>query len=81
MTETQVSLAAARGVESLLKAARDLMLDAERMATDGGLKMVAFWIRDRVGSLNGELLIEVRATVEALEKEQAERLAKENGSL
>jgi hypothetical protein len=69
-------LNAARAVESLLNAARDLMNDAEAIATDGGLTMMAFWIRSRIESLNGQLLKEIRATVEALEKQQAEQADK-----
>jgi hypothetical protein len=65
------SLTAARQVESLLTAARDLLRDAEGVATDGRLGMIAKWIRDRIESLNGELLVEVRATVSALERQQA----------
>jgi hypothetical protein len=72
MTDTQAALASARGVESLVTAARDLLADAQRMADDGRLPTIARWIADRVESLDGELLKEVRATVEALEKRQAE---------
>jgi hypothetical protein len=65
-------LAAAYAVESLLAAARDLLSDAELLAKDGQLSAIAFWIRNRVDSLDGELINEVRATIEALEKRQAE---------
>jgi hypothetical protein len=71
MTNAVEPLTAARQVESLLTAARDLLLDAEGVATDGGLKMIAKWIRDRVETLDGELLKEVRAIVEVLEQQQA----------
>jgi hypothetical protein len=73
MTDAAQSLNAARAVDSLLNAARDLMNDAEGIATDGGLPMLAFWIRDRIESLNGQLLVEVRATVAALEQQQANK--------
>ena len=72
MTHIVQPLAAARGVESLLTAAKELLLDAESEATDGRLRMIAQWIRERIDSLDDELLKEVRATVVALEKRQAE---------
>jgi hypothetical protein len=70
MTETTEPLTAARSVESLLAAAKDLLLDAEGVAKDGQLTAIAHWIRERIDSLDNELLKEVRATVEALEKRQ-----------
>jgi hypothetical protein len=70
MTHIVQPLAAARSVESLLVAAKELLLDAESEAKDGRLLMIAKWIRERIDSLDNELLKEVRATVEALEKRQ-----------
>lgn len=71
MTDDTEKLDAACAVESLLDAAKDLMSNAESVAADGELKMIAFWIRDRIESLNGELLKEVRGTIEAIEMRQA----------
>ena len=68
MTNATQPLAAARGVESLLTAARDLLIGAEDMAKDGRLTAIAYWIRQRIDSLDDELLKEVRAIVEALGK-------------
>jgi hypothetical protein len=68
----ELSLASARGAESLLIAAKDLLLDAESEAKDGQLTSIAQWIRARIDSLDDELLPEVRATVKMLEKRQAE---------
>lgn len=76
MTRTQTSLAAARGVESLIKAARELLADAQVMADEGRLLMISKWLGERVESLDDELLKEVRATVEALEKQRAEEADK-----
>lgn len=69
---TDDHLLAARAVENLLGRARNLLLDAQRCADDGRLLMIGRWIKERVESLDSELLVEVRATVKALEKRQAE---------
>jgi hypothetical protein len=74
MTNAAQPLAAARGVESLLIGARDVLLDAEVLAKDGRLLMISRWIRERIDSLDDELLKEVRATVEALERRQAKEI-------
>ena len=74
MTVPTQPLNAARVVESLLTSARDLLLDAEAAARDGQFVGIAQWIRERIDRLDGELLKEVRANVEALEKRQAEEI-------
>ena len=63
------TLAAVRSVDSLLTAARDLMLDAEGAARDGGLKHIARWLHDQIAELDGFLMKEVRAAIDALEAE------------
>ena len=68
MTVPSQPLTAARVVDSLLTSARDLLLDAEAAARDGQFVGIAQWIRERIDSLDDELLKEVRANVEALEK-------------
>ena len=74
MTVITLPLAAARSVESLLTSARDMLINAESNATDGRLTSIAQWIRERIDSLDEELLKEVRATVEVLERRQAEEI-------
>ena len=68
MTVITQPLAAARSVESLLASAK------ESEARDGRLTSIAQWIRQRIDSLDSDLLKEVRATVEALEQRQAEEI-------
>lgn len=65
---TAEQLSTARAVESLVGAARDLMVDAQIMAEEDSLKTIAKWIEERVHSLEDELLKEIRAKIEALEK-------------
>jgi hypothetical protein len=65
-------LAYARAIESLLCAARDLMLDAHILAEEVRLQMIGKWTKERIDSLEDELLKEVRATIEALEKVQTD---------
>ena len=74
MTVITQPLAAARSVESLLASAKELLLDAESEARDGRLRSIAQWIRQRIDSLDSELLKEVRATVEVLERRQAKEI-------
>jgi hypothetical protein len=74
MTVITQPLAAARSVERLLTAAKERLLDTESEARDGRLISIAQWIRERIESLDGGLLREVRATVEVLERRQAKEI-------
>ena len=74
MTVITEPLAAARGVESLLTAAKELLLDAESEARDGRLTSIAQWIRERINSLDEKVLKEVRVTVEVLERQQTKEI-------
>ena len=74
MTVITQPLAAARGVEILLTTARDMLIYAEGDARDGRLTSIAQWIRERIVSLDEELLKEVRATVEVLERQQTKEI-------
>ena len=74
MTVITQPLAAARGVEILLTTARDMLIYAEGDARDGRLTSIAQWIRERIVSFDEELLKEVRATVEVLERQQTKEI-------
>ena len=69
---TILPVSAARSVETLLSNAVLLLEDAEGVAIDGRLLTIASWLRDRLEELQGELLPIVKATIETLEKHQAE---------
>ena len=74
MTVITEPLDAARGVESLLTAARDMLIYAEGNARDGRLTSIAQWIHERIDSLDEELLKAVRAKVEMLERQQTKEI-------
>jgi len=77
LTETRTSKmaspfrpdSAARSCECILHTLVEQLVEAEGVARGGGLTQIAVWIHERIESLEGELLPEVRALVAMLEAE------------
>ena len=70
MTDDTERLKAARATLNLLISARSFLTDAQRQADDGRLAAISKSIRERVESLDDELLKEARALVAKLENAQ-----------